>query len=166
MVVTVVLVVVVVLAVDRVVVMVVVDLAVVDVVVVDVAVVDVVVMDMAVVDVAVMDVVVVDKVLVDKGARGGHGVSGESSDEDTEWSDTLCTVNVLEFSEPVGPSIPLGDPTTTFLALFTPELLDHIVRETNRYAEQCISATHEGDGPPPTWTTTVDEIKAFIGFAI
>ena len=40
------------------------------------------------------------------------------------------------------------------------------MRETNRYAEQCISATHEGDGPPPTWTTTVDEIKAFIGFAI
>ena len=93
-------------------------------------------------------------------------MSGESSDEDTEWSDTPCTVNILEFSEPVGPSITLGDSTATFLTLFTPELLEHIVRETNRYAEQCISATHQGDGPPPTWTTTVDEVKAFIGFAI
>ena len=74
-------------------------------------------------------------------------------------------MNVLEFSEPVGLSIPLGDPTT-FLALFTPELLDHIVTETNRYAEQCISATHQSDGSPPTWTTPVDEIKASIGFAI
>ena len=53
-----------------------------------------------------------------------------------------------------------------FLARFAPELLDHIVRETNRYAEHCISATHQGDGPPPTWTTTADEVKAFIGFAI
>ena len=25
---------------------------------------------------------------------------------------------------------------------------------------------HQGDGPPLTWTTTVDEVKAFIGFAI
>ena len=53
-----------------------------------------------------------------------------------------------------------------FLAWFAPELLNHIVRETNRYAEQCISATHQSDGPPLTWTTTVDEVKAFIGFAI
>ena len=64
-------------------------------------------------------------------------MSGESSDEDTEWSDTPCTVNILEFSEPVGPSITLGDSTATFLTLFTPELLEHIVRETNRYAELC-----------------------------
>ena len=75
-------------------------------------------------------------------------------------------MNILEFSEPVGPSITLGDPTTTFLTLFTHEFLEHIVRETNRYAEQCISATHQGDGPPPTWTTTLGEVKAFIGFAI
>ena len=52
------------------------------------------------------------------------------------------------------------------LSQFTPELLDHIVIETNRYAEQCISATHQGDGLPPTWTTTVDEMKAYIFFAI
>jgi len=55
-----------------------------------------------------------------------------------------CTVNVLELLEPVGPSIPLGDATTTFLALFTPELLDHTVRETNRYAEQFISVNIPG----------------------
>ena len=52
------------------------------------------------------------------------------------------------------------------LSQFTPELLDHIVIETNRYAEQCISATHQGDGLPPIWTTTVDEMKAYIFFAI
>ena len=95
-----VLVVLVVMAVDRV-------------VVVDMVVMDVVAVDVAVVDVAVVDVVVMYKVLV----QGGHGVSGESSDEDTEWSDMPCTVNILEFSEPVGPSITLGYPTTTVLSL-------------------------------------------------
>ena len=75
-----------------------------------------------------------------------------------------CTVNVLELLEPVGPSIPLGDPTTTFLALFTPELLDHIMKETSRHAEQCKSATHQGDGPPPTLTTTKHEQKPSLVF--
>jgi len=69
-------------------------------------------------------------------SRGGHGGSGG-----------------------LVPSIPLGDPTTTILALFTPELLDHIMKERSRYAEQCTSETHHGDGPPPTLTTTENEQK-------
>lgn len=45
------------------------------------------------------------------------------------------------FQNQYGPCIHLGDPTETFLALFTPDLLDNIVRETNRYAEQYLQHT-------------------------
>ena len=145
-------------------VVVVVDVVVMDMVVVDVAVVDVAVMNMADMDMAVMELVVVDMEVIDK-VLVVDMVSGVRVVTKAQWPDTPCAVNILEFSEPVGPSITLGDPTTTFLTLFTPELLNHIVRETNKYDEQCISATRQGDGPPPTWTTTV-ELRAFIGFAI
>ena len=52
-----------------------------------------------------------------------------------------------------------------FSALFT-QLLDHIVVETNRYATLCLTSTHNGEGPPPTWETDVNEISAYLGFAI
>ena len=35
-----------------------------------------------------------------------------------------------------------------------------IVRETNRYAAQCL------DGRPTTWTTTDEEVRAYFGFCI
>ncbi len=57
----------------------------------------------------------------------------------------------------------MGEPTD---AIFTPQLLDHIVSETNRYASLCLSATHSGEGPPPTWETNVSKMKAYFGFAI
>ena len=52
------------------------------------------------------------------------------------------------FSLDVGPTIPLDeDPTVIFMALFTPQLLEHVV-ETNRYATLCLTSTHKGEGPP------------------
>ena len=41
-----------------------------------------------------------------------------------------------------------------------------IVTETNRYATECLQSSHDGDGPPPTWETNAEEIKAFLGFSI
>ena len=59
-----------------------------------------------------------------------------------------------------------SDPTEMFLAFFTPELIDHIVAETNRYASHCLSSTHTGDGPVPQWETDSNEVKAYLGFCI
>ncbi len=52
------------------------------------------------------------------------------------------------------------------MSLFTPAHLDDIVTETNRYAALCLTTTHKGDGPPPTWETDSAEIKAYFGFTI
>ena len=62
----------------------------------------------------------------------------------------------------VGPTFPLEEePVAIFSALFTPQLLDHIVAETNRYATLCLTSTHKGEGPPPTWETDANEISAY-----
>ena len=53
-----------------------------------------------------------------------------------------------------------------FLAFFTPELIDYIVVETNRYASVCLSSTHCGDGPVHQWETDSNEVKAYLGLCI
>ena len=76
-------------------------------------------------------------------------------------------MQVQPFSGNAGPTFPLEeDPAAIFLALFTPQLLEHIVVETNRYATLCLTSTHKGEGPPPTWETDTEEICAYLGFAI
>ena len=48
--------------------------------------------------------------------------------------------------------------------LFTPELLEHVVAETNRFASLC---SMESQGMQTTaWTTSTDKVKAFIAFVI
>ena len=106
------------------------------------------------------------------GARGRGGGTGSHQATDraareNSWSDEGSSVTVHPFSMDVGPTIQLGDdPTDIFLRFFTPQLLDHIVTETNLFACQCLSSAHEGEGPPPTWETNTEEIKAYLGFAI
>ena len=103
-------------------------------------------------------------------SRGrGHGGRIETRESHIQparmWSASGTDVVVQPFTQPVGPNIAVtGDPTADFLALFTPQLLQHIVNETNRFAALCLSSTHAGS--PPIWRTTEDEMKAFIGFAI
>ena len=61
-------------------------------------------------------------------------------------------MEVQPFYMSVGPTIPLEEePTATFSALFTPQLLDRIVVETNRYATLCLTMANKGEGSPPTW---------------
>lgn len=38
-----------------------------------------------------------------------------------------------------------------------------IVTKTNRYAAECLSASHDGNGPPPTWETNA---KALFEFSV
>ena len=71
------------------------------------------------------------------------------------------TVSVSPFSEPVGPTVTMPDsPLEIFSLLFTPHTIDHLVRETNRYAEQCLVDKDK------EWQTNCDEMKAYLGFSI
>ena len=103
-----------------------------------------------------------------RGVRGhDHGSDQDGPAGENSWSDTGSSVNVEPFTMDVGPTIPLGeDPSDIFMTFFTPQLLEYIVTETNRFACQYLSATHEGEGPPPTWETNAEEMKAYLGFAI
>lgn len=53
-----------------------------------------------------------------------------------------------------------------FLSFFTPQLIDHIVVETNRYATACLTASHTGDGAVPEWKTNSEGIRAYLGFSV
>lgn len=77
------------------------------------------------------------------------------------------------FDRETGPKFPISsDPTDVFLSLFTSELIDHIVTESNKYAAACIAATHGesdthgGSSSVPQWSTNTDEMKAYFGFSI
>ena len=65
------------------------------------------------------------------------------------------------FSSETGPAVPISsDPRELFSLFFDDEVIDIIVRETNVYAQQCLVNT------TTTWSTTSDEIRAYIGFHI
>ena len=58
-----------------------------------------------------------------------------------EWSQRAEEVVVEEFTEPVGPAVYIpSDPLGCFNLLFDDDLVDTIVRETNRYAEQVLAS--------------------------
>ena len=70
-------------------------------------------------------------------------------------------VTLGPFSQPVGPKQPLPEsPLEIFSLLFTPQILHHIVEETNRYAAQCLADSDK------EWVTTEEEIRAYLGFLI
>ena len=110
-----------------------------------------------------------------KGTRRGRGRSqgrgqqqareSESGEEEgNEWSSESSSVVVEPFNQAVGPITTVeANPVDTFTSLFTPALIDHIVSETNRYAALCLTSTHQGEGPPPTWETDCRQMKAYLG---
>ena len=101
------------------------------------------------------------------GRSCGGGVETPAGGEEDQWSSSLSDIIVKPFEEDTGPTVAISaDLTELFLSLFTPQLMEHIVVETNRFASLCLSATHRGDGPVPTWETSVDELKAYFGFQI
>ena len=91
--------------------------------------------------------------------------AGEESRD--EWSSEPSDITVQPFMMDVGPTFQLSsDPTEVFLKFFTPELIDHIVQETNRYAALCLSAAANTSHPVTSWETNSDEIRAYLGFNI
>ena len=72
-------------------------------------------------------------------------------------------VTVQQCTTPVGPRVPTSrDPLEMFSHFFDHGLLSDIVRETNRYPVQCLAAANSH----AMWTTTVEELKAYLGFMI
>ena len=56
----------------------------------------------------------------------------------------ISVIQSQPFSEPVGPTVTMPDsPLEIFSLLFTPSIVDHIVCETNRYAQQCLAGTDQ-----------------------
>ena len=96
------------------------------------------------------------------GAGGSHQRGSDSggpsnSSEDTRiWSTTLSDVIVKPFTKQVGPTIPIANSIEIFDTFFSDELISVIVRETNRYAKDCLKKDDT------TWETNVNEIRAFI----
>ena len=91
--------------------------------------------------------------------------AGEGSRD--EWSSEPSDITVQPFTMDVGPTFQLSsDPTEVFLKFFTPELIDHIVHETNHYAALCLSAAANTSRPVTPWETNSDEIRAYLGFNI
>jgi len=99
-------------------------------------------------------------------------LSDESDSEDQthvnnaeNWSRDPTPLNVQPFTAIYGPvtNIPAeGNADDVFSLLFGQELFELIVREINRYAEQCIASK-----PDPKWQeTTVQEMKAFFGLHV
>ena len=78
------------------------------------------------------------------------------------WTMTSTPISVEPCTvEPPGPLIPVSrDPLEVFSWFFTDDLLSLIVRETNRYAAQCLANTQT------TWETDVEEIRAYLGFMV
>ena len=74
-----------------------------------------------------------------------------------DWSKDASPVVV---TEPAGPRVQLpSDPLGLFSLFFDDTLVDLIVEETNRYAEQTLQGTKE-------WSTDAAEIRAYMGFMI
>ena len=70
-------------------------------------------------------------------------------------------ISVAPFTEQVGPKVLLPEsPLEIFSLLFTSHIIDHIVQETNKYAEQCLRDSDK------EWATNSEEIKAYLGFSV
>ena len=81
----------------------------------------------------------------------------------TGWTTTASHVSVSPWTTPVGPRVPASrDPLEMFSHYFDEEVLSLIVRETNRFAAQCLAAANR----TTTWQTDMAEIKAYFGFMV
>ena len=80
----------------------------------------------------------------------------------TEWSEELTPVYIPPFSSPFGPTLPIPDAALAIFDLyFTPEILQEIVLESNRYASQVL-----GESFNRYRQLKVDELRAYFGFCM
>ena len=95
--------------------------------------------------------------------RGGES---ESEDNETvEWLNRLRSIHVDDFTSRVGITFDIGNEAREIdvcKMFFNNEIIDVIVRETNRYARQKL----EGQALDKWQDVTLNEIKAFLGVCI
>ena len=88
--------------------------------------------------------------------------------EGLEWTDAPEEVPAIpEFRENVGPAVACSadmSPLDYFLLFVDNHMLTSIVRETNRFAVQCLTAN--GKDPNSWAAVTLEELKAFLGLII
>ena len=90
-----------------------------------------------------------------KCVRGSRNIP--SITEQSCWSDGGQDVTMVDFTKNVGPTITISaSPLQIFLHIFTVDLLELIVTETNRYAQQCNAR----------FQTNKEEILAYLGFTL
>ena len=78
------------------------------------------------------------------------------------WSTKLEPHTILPFTSSVGPTIPIPEsPLDVFKLFFTSTIMEEIVDQTNRYAEEVMGAEAY-----VSWKTILEDIRAFIGFSI
>ena len=87
----------------------------------------------------------------------------QNTDNCTSWSSSLSPVTIKPFTSSVGPTVPISaSPVDVFQLFFSADLMENIVRESNRYANQVM-----GDEKFQEWkAVNVDELRAFLGFLI
>lgn len=100
-------------------------------------------------------------------ASGTSGRPSNVSVDGLEWSSEGSNIEVPTFRQPVGPSRVLPEEASAvdfFLLLVDNRILNNIIRETNRYAQQNLQAQSKD---PSAWTeVTLQELKAFLGLLI
>lgn len=104
----------------------------------------------------------------ENGETSTAGRPSNYSFEDLEWTDEPEDVPVIpEFRENVGPAVACSaemSPLDYFLLFVDNRMLTSIVRETNRFAVQCLTANGKD---PNSWAAmTLEELKAFLGLII
>ena len=75
------------------------------------------------------------------------------------WTSVTSPIHIQPFASHAGPNVPI--PTTPgrlFALFFTTQIVDIIVTETNRYAEQVMGCN--------TFAISSEEVRAYIGFCI
>ena len=104
----------------------------------------------------------------DNGETSAAGRPNNYSFAGLEWTDAPEEVPAIpEFRENVGPAVASSaemSPLDYFLLFVDNHMLTSIVRETNRFAIQCLTAN--GKDPNSWVAVTLEELKAFLGLII
>ena len=86
----------------------------------------------------------------------------ETADLPNEWTQNLTQLHISPFSSSAGPTVDIpDDPLSVFNIFFTPEILQGITAETNRYARHALGEDYSRFRP-----VTVEELRAYFGFCI
>ena len=96
-----------------------------------------------------------------------NDTSGSESegDEPVEWTNRLRNIHMEDFTSPAGITFEIGNEAREldiFKLFFNDEILNVIVRETNRYARQKLV----GEALDKWQDVTLDEVKAFLGVSV